>query len=625
MSSDPIRLAVAANAQDNARARVFQRGSVANVVSPVVGKVPPKTTVPPSDCPPLPNEGGGNRECLASRITPCPQFERLRCAAQEDRQDRVLRQLQEVKRATELRERQTLLSQHVSMSDYYATLFRPPQAGVSATANASAWPSTGSLCARHVALNDVEESFIACYYRMHPSALQRKKEAEEAEVQRRQSVLAAAQLSFFAGESPGSQRLTAQRGPKTIGKKKLRGKVEVKPKEGAPAVNLRILLVALLEASDDRGLVTCDALAAALKRAPFDVHDVEAIESFFLLVRASSTAVETGDSETERRLDISNSASIVAPRVLQQGTSQRMSTAGPTGSPGGLGHPTSLTSTATLLTSGRRLAQGLGASQSIHRRTLLTPHTSKIPAAPVTPTGGGGGGPVAVTECAPPSVVRAREVLAAIDAVINGPELRDAVRSLCFDVLESDGFIHRVTLRTLRLVRREACEEKGATVTPSIVKALGDALEIMLQEEEAEYLRSQTKGKRRAKATKAAALLPHQKSAVPLHMMRRSHINLKEFTRFFDELPMVAAAFTHVWFPALFSTSRSSRKRPTTTGFNEDAPPDDDDNDNNNNTVEGTSETSCFQHGNMARRVVMERLKCMKPVSASASDGTLQR
>ncbi|ESL09720.1 hypothetical protein TRSC58_02556 [Trypanosoma rangeli SC58] len=511
-----------------------------------------------------------------------------------------------------------LLSQRVSMSDYYATLFRPPQAGVSATAGASTRPSAGFLCARDVALNDVEESFIACYYRMHPSALQRKKEAEEAETQRRQSALTAAQLSLFSGELTGSRKPTMRRGPKSIGKKKPKGKVEGKPKEGAPAANLRILLAALLEASDDRGLVTCDALVAALKRAPFEVHDVEAIESFFLLVRASSTAAETGESETERRLDVSNSASTVVQRVLQQSTSQRMLPAGSTGSPGGLGHPTSLTSTATLPTSGRRLAQGLGASQSIHRRPLLTPHTSKSPAAPVAAYGGGG--PVAATESAAPSVVRAGEVLAAMDAVINGPELRDAVRSLCFDVLESDGFIHKATLRTLRLVRREACEGKDATVTPSIVKALGDALEVMLQEEEAEYLRSQTKGKRRAKAIKAAALLPHQKSFVPLHMMRRSHINLKEFVRFFDELPMVTAAFTHVWFPALFSMSRPSRKRLTITGFNEDTPADED----NNNTEEGTSEASCFQHGNMARRMVTERLKCMKPVSASASEGALQ-
>ncbi|RNF20667.1 uncharacterized protein Tco025E_03694 [Trypanosoma conorhini] len=621
MSGDPVRSAAAANAQDSTRAR----GSavVFDGISQAAGTT--ASTAPPSSRPAAANAGGGNRECLAPRITPCPQFDRLRAAAREDRLARAYLQLQEVKRTAELCERQTLLSQRVTMHEYYATLFRPSRAGAAAAARTPTFASSspaGTLRPRDVVLNDLEESFIACYYRMHPAALQRKREAEAAEAQRRQSAQVAAQLSSFSGALPRSRSLTAQRGPKSTGKKKSKGKGEEKPKEGAPAANLRLLLAALLEASDDRGLITCDALAVVLKRPPFDVHDAEAVEAFFYLVRAASTVTETGESETDRRLEASTSASTLAPRVRRRSTSLRVSAAMVTGTPGGMGLSTPLTSTGTLPTSLRRLAQGSGASQSLQRRAIPTSRASKAAAASVTALGGG---PAAATEPPPPSMVRAREVLAAMDAVINGPELRDVVRSLCFDVLESDGFIHKTTLRTLRLVRREACEAKDAAATPSIVKALGDALEVMLQEEEDEYLRSQAKGKRRAKAAKAAALPPHQKSAVPLHMMRRSHINLKQFSRFFDELPMVAAAFAHVWFPAFFSTNWPPVKRPMSTGFNDDAAPDEDDENNTNNAGEGTSEESGLRRRNAARRVVTERLEYMKPVSVPASEGTSQR
>ncbi|EKG01363.1 hypothetical protein TCSYLVIO_007640 [Trypanosoma cruzi] len=631
MFGDPVRpapaFAVAAvqNAEENMRTKLQRMEG-----TPLAGSMP--TTTWATAIPPLPgsrpaatNAAGQKKECLGANINSCPQFQRLRGTAREDRHEKIFRRTQEAKRAEEIRQRQALLSQSVTMNDYYNTLFRPLQKCDFATTLDSAWSATGNLPApvgkslrtRDVVLIDLEESFTAYYYKMHPAALQRKKELEEAEEQRRRSVRAAAQISSFSGGLPRSRSTTLPRGQKSSPKKKKqKGKKEEQPKEGAPAANLRILLEALLEASDDRGMITFDAFIAVLKRPPFEVKDEEALEAFFFLVQTSSTA-EVGGSETERRLDGSFSVSAVLPRARRKSASQHTSHVLVTGTSATLGPSSPFTSTGTLPASLRRSATGPGASQSIIRRAAFTSRANKGATTSMTTITLG---TAAASEVICSPSVRVREILAAIDAIINGPEIREAVRSVCFGVLESDGFIHKATLHTIRLFRRENCEGKDAVVTPSIVKALGDAMELMLQEEEAEYLRSQMKGKRRAKAGKAPALLAHQKSAIPLHMMRRSHINFKEFSRFFDELPMIAAAFTNVWLPAIFATSWPSVKRSFTSESNDGGMPGDDEEQHNNNAEDGVVDESHAWRRNTARRVVTERLEYMKPASIIESD-----
>ncbi|KEG07757.1 hypothetical protein DQ04_08891000 [Trypanosoma grayi] len=183
-----------------------------------------------------------------------------------------------------------------------------------------------------------------------------------------------------------------------------------------------------------------------------------------------------------------------------------------------------------------------------------------------------------------------------------------------------------------------------------MVKAMCDAMELILQEEEQAFIRAQAKGKRRKKAGKAPALLPHQKSAIPLHMMRRSHLTSKEFYRFFDELPLFAAAFTHVWLPAFFAMAWP----PVKTGSNDaadntitarDTPPpllpDEDNSMNRDSTAfENTRSqqdvidweniaaaplasllADTTKRRSLARRIVEERLEHMKQAAAVEKDG----
>ncbi|ORC86847.1 uncharacterized protein TM35_000251430 [Trypanosoma theileri] len=625
---------------------------------------------------------------VAGNISSCPRFDRLRLAAKEDRHEIHLKRIQEEKRAEESRQRRAAASDTITMNDFYATLFVPAVSSENVVVSNGGDPTATTVPTtaptpnlqfrdRDVVLKDVEDSFVACYYHMYPEALTRHKEAEEEAERRRRSTIAASQLVSLAGET-GRSRTASPLGKKSKGKKKK--KEEPLPREGAPAANLGVLLSALIAAGDSKGLITQDALADVLAKAPFEVRDSQALEAFFFAVRSSSTAKGTTESESERRLNNSSSTTTSNTRGLKRNPSMRVSNAQVHSSTAALSPSSPIASVANLQASLRRGPPTTGGSFYI-RRTGFTPRTSRVFTSSVIMTaaassaggggggaggaaaaGGGGGGGSSAAEVFPAPVVRVREVLAAVDAIMNGPELRDVVRSICFNVLETDGYIHKATLQSMRLTRREACEDKDALVTPSIVKALGDAIEVMLQEEEQEYIRTQLKDKRRKNKGKAPTLLPHQKSVIPLHMMRRSHMNRKEFFRFFDELPLFAASFMHVWFPAFFSTTWPPVKQVTVYDTNTDDAIEEEydeneiSNNTNNNISNTTSTSNAFLHPsfgetrsqrevfewdkvatgslaillrssvqrrNLARKIVTERLDHMKLSAPEDSDATV--
>ncbi|KAH9584020.1 hypothetical protein LSM04_001001 [Trypanosoma melophagium] len=568
--------------------------------------------IPPSPCSGTTNTG----PIVADNITPSPRFDRLRVSAKDDRHGIHLKRIKEAKRVEESRQRRTVASRPITMNDFYATLFLPTVSSGNVVESGSGGNTIATLTTpsqplqygeRDAVLKDVEESFIACYYKMYPDALERRKEAVEEAERRRRSTIAAAQLASLAGD-PARRRNTNASTKKGKGKKKR--KETVLPREGAPASNLSVLLSALIGAGDSKGLITQEALADVLAKAPFEVKDSSVLEAFFFAVRSSSTAKDTAESDSERRSNNSCSTTASIARGFKPTPSMRISNAQCFPSAVVLSPSSPFTGAATLQASVRRGPPTAGGSMYNARRTGFTPRSSRvfntssaIAAAAAAAVAGGVGVGSSGTEVIPASVVRVREVLAAVDALMNGPELRDVVRSICFAVLESDGFIHKATLRTLRLTRREACEAKDAVVTPSIVKALGDALELMLQEEEQEYIRTQLKDKRRKNKSKAPTLLPHQKSAIPLHMMRRSHMSRKEFFKFFDELPIFAASFMHVWLPTFFATNWPPVKQSAGYDTHTDDAIDDyfDDNENsntaNNNISNMTSNSNAFAHG----------------------------
>jgi hypothetical protein len=166
------------------------------------------------------------------------------------------------------------------------------------------------------------------------------------------------------------------------------------------------------------------------------------------------------------------------------------------------------------------------------------------------------------------------ELLDALDALLNSAETRRVVRWECFSVLaaEGRGYIHKSQLVLLRrhVYRNGSASEATAAVTASMVRALEDAFSVVAAEEEAAYVKANKKGRKGAAA--GGNLSANQKSAIPLHMMRKSHMDFSLFCRFFDELPQMPAAFMHVWLPLLMDGVRqqSSASSAAATGDGED-------------------------------------------------------
>ncbi|KEG07078.1 hypothetical protein DQ04_10991000, partial [Trypanosoma grayi] len=263
-------------------------------------------------------------DSYAGRISSCPMFERLRATAKNDREEFYLKRQQEVKRAKELCQRRALVSENISMDEYYTTLFRPSPPGNAAAATAALPLQVPPLRQRDMLLKDLESTFVACYYRMNPEALERRKEEDEAAERRRRSTRVASERM---SRSEGTQRSHSFSPQKKSKKRKVKKERRVVPVEGAPAVNLRLLEAALVDAADSKGLLTREALTAALTPMPFEVRDEDALESLFFIVRALSTASDALDSEPDRRLEASFSTSIPVVRAAPPRGSLQVSSA----------------------------------------------------------------------------------------------------------------------------------------------------------------------------------------------------------------------------------------------------------------------------------------------------------
>ncbi|KAF8295351.1 hypothetical protein TcBrA4_0070720 [Trypanosoma cruzi] len=245
MFGDPVRpapaFAVAAvqNAEENMRTKLQRMEG-----TPLAGSMP--TTTWATAIPPLPgsrpaatNAAGQKKECLGANINSCPQFQRLRGTAREDRHEKIFRRTQEAKRAEEIRQRQALLSQSVTMNDYYNTAVPAAAKCDFATTLDSlvrhrqlAAPVGKSLRTRDVVLIDLEESFIAYYYKCTPPRCSAKGIG-------RGGGATAAVRTRRSGKSPlqwwlpRSRSTALPRGQKSSPKKKKqKGKKEEQPKEG---------------------------------------------------------------------------------------------------------------------------------------------------------------------------------------------------------------------------------------------------------------------------------------------------------------------------------------------------------------------------------------------------------
>lgn len=152
------------------------------------------------------------------------------------------------------------------------------------------------------------------------------------------------------------------------------------------------------------------------------------------------------------------------------------------------------------------------------------------------------------------AVVYVHEVLAAIDELLHSEGTRDMVRWLCFQLFaqEGQGYIHKSILQHIRHTKEGESDRASGNITGSTIKSLFDCFDEVEKQEEEAYIKSTGKGKKRRKAP--PPLPSHQKSAIPLHVMRKVHISFLEFVHFFDTLPQLPAAFMHYWLPLLVCT-----------------------------------------------------------------------
>ncbi|AAZ13124.1 hypothetical protein, conserved [Trypanosoma brucei brucei TREU927] len=514
---------------------------------------------------------------VASNISPCPNVERLRNTAVEDRVLWHVRRRESLQQTKEREQRKIMMERRISMTDYYKTLFRLPppnsrfneQQGKAVALPVLQGPMTKAKekmileslpkFAHRRVVQDINDYFIAAYYKQNPEALVRKLEEEE-----RQSRVAAATAAAAARNSPTRTGARSQSlgtpSRKNRGGKKKKKKQEV-VEEGKPAPNLRLLQSALLTVADSSGIVTLDAFLDMLRQAPFEVRDDEAAENFFSVAHPSSSMSESGVNAVGR-LETSHNTAAASSGVRSLSPLKAAQL-----------HHASL----------HRTIEGSGAGQT---------SSSNMSVAKMSPVLAGNRGnqtfPIPGVNIPAPVVnetsqrekspeAHVRELLAGFDALVNGAELKDVIRKLCFSVLETDDYIHKSALTQLRRDGRESCEEPESVLSPSIVKALRDSLDVLHQEEEQAYIRSQLKGRKNRKSVKAASLLPHQKTVIPLNMMRRSHISYEEFCRFFDTMPFLVAAFAHMWLPAFFAPTWPRRKRAASYGlYSDDQDMDDD-------------------------------------------------
>ncbi|CBZ27439.1 conserved hypothetical protein [Leishmania mexicana MHOM/GT/2001/U1103] len=460
---------------------------------------------------------------------------------------------------------------------------------------------------RHALADQIENAFVDAYHLRDPAAAQRQRDRELMEAQRH-SMQAAAALLAKTGAAPATKRRTTVGASKKAGgtKKKSTAAPATPPKrEGGVPANLEVFRASLLLLCNEDGAVTLDQLRVLLANVPFHVGtltttsaaaSVGVAERMFhiiyrstrapratdatdlLLAVASATTTGLGGSLSRQGNVVGDSFISAAPHGPQNSFSR--SSNAPVGARRGPG------ANAPLAAAGRTrspstyfplqasnpsvispimAAAEMGASTSSGAHTPKTPSLTTGAALSCNEVVGAG----SVGKQPPPhsvptdmhdgcKCVLVVELLDALDALLNSVETKCVVRWECFNVLavEGNGYIHTSQLAKLRrcAYRDGSAAEEQAAVTAAMVKALSDVFAVVATEEEAAYLKANRK--RKKKKGGAVALAAHQSSPIPLNVMRKSHLDYAVFCRFFDEMPLMAAAFAHVWLPLLLNGRR---------------------------------------------------------------------
>ncbi|TPP44914.1 hypothetical protein CGC20_11960 [Leishmania donovani] len=350
-------------------------------------------------------------------------------------------------------------------------------------------------------------------------------------------------------------------------KKKSKAAAAAPPKrEGGVPANLEVFRTSLLLLCNEDGAVTLDQLRALLANA-----------TDLLLAVASVTTAGSGGS-LSRQGNVAGD-NLICTASYGPGNSFSRSTNAPAGARRGPG------ANAPLAAAGRTRPPSTFSPLHVSNASVMSPttaaaemggstssgaHTPKTPSLTTgaasswnEAVGAGSVGKQPLPHNIPADMhdgckcVLVVEVLDALDALLNSVETKLVVRWECFNVLavEGNGYIHKSQLAKLRrcAYRDGSAAEEQAAVTASMVKALSDVFTVVATEEEAAYLKASRKRKKKGGA---AALAAHQSSPIPLSVMRTSHMDYAVFCRFFDEMPLMAAAFAHVWLPLLLNGRR---------------------------------------------------------------------
>lgn len=339
------------------------------------------------------------------------------------------------------------------------------------------------------------------------------------------------------------------------------------PREGEPQKNLLLIKNALLAVADESGLITLPQLHEVFRDVPFEVRNPEAIDVLFQCVQQESetrrallnpadpvaAAMGTsggdegtnlsrvgGGGELESSLQLNSSKRSLAQSPANEFTPSGTAASRPT--------PQNLTRSGKDFQPSERIRRSTSL-QNLRRSSISLVRDASNAHHNITESVVG----LEVPETKEPAFggsVYVREVLAGIDALVNSPRTFHIVRWESFQTLAlaGQGYVHKNILANIRRMCRAECEDPNEALTPSIVKALLDCFDVVAAEEEAAYLKSISKGRKKRKPPPLAA---HQKSIIPLHVMRRAHVPFKEFCQYFERLPQVAAAFMHVWLPLL--------------------------------------------------------------------------
>ncbi|KPI86038.1 hypothetical protein ABL78_4907 [Leptomonas seymouri] len=467
---------------------------------------------------------------------------------------------------------------------------------------------------RRLLAQQIDEVFMAAYFLRDPAAAKRRQELKSDAGMHRPSQAAAKLLADGVNKRKST---AAGRGSEKKRKSTARAAPAATEVEGGFPLNLSLFRSALLLLSNEDGAVTLDQLCAIAADVPFNVPNVSAVgrESSATLGNAMLRLFQIlqGSSRALNAVDAADLLLAVASASAPGGLSGRQTGAVtessvscfPTSTTGGNGGGVAAGARASNSSSstGNKM-RGMGASVTtavifggssnrMQRSPIMSntrgagsPNNNTLhpPAASVSfasnthsskahPTNNNGSwndtnGPfnssIKRQSAAASELKDSRryilvlELLDALDALLNSAETKQIVRWECFSVLaaEGHGYIHK---SQLKYQRRHACRdgsasEESAAVMASMVRSLEDAFNIVAAEEEAAYLKATRKGRKGRAA--AVSLNSNQKSAIPLHLMRKSHMNFQLFCRFFDELPQMPAAFAHVWLPLLMSGTR---------------------------------------------------------------------